>query len=105
MFHSRELNNRINRLHKRASRLIYNDFTTSFEQLLDKDNSFTIHQKNIQSLTIEMYKVAHGLSTNLFSEIFTNNEATNHFRSKFFLYFYIWLLLFFIHIYILRILY
>ena len=54
MFHSRELNNRINRLHKRALRLIYNNFTTSFEQLLDKDNSFTIHQQNIQSLTIEM---------------------------------------------------
>ena len=82
MFHSRELNNRINRLHKRAVRLIYNDFTTSFEQLLDKDNSFTIHQQNIQSLAIEMYKVANGLSTNLFSEIFTKNEATNHFRSK-----------------------
>ena len=29
-----------------------------------------------------MYKVANGLSTNLFSEIFTKNEATNHFRSK-----------------------
>ena len=56
MFHSRELNNRINRLHKRALRLIYNNFTTSFEQLLDKDNSFTIHQQNIQSLAIEMYK-------------------------------------------------
>ena len=82
MFHSRELNNRINRLHKRALRLIYNDFTTSFEQLLDKDNSFTIHQQNIQSLAIEMYKVANGLYTNLFSEIFTKNEATNHFRSK-----------------------
>ena len=48
----------------------------------NKDNSFTIHQQNIQSLAIEMYKVANGLSTNLFSEIFTKNEATNHFRSK-----------------------
>ena len=82
MFHSRELNNRINRHRKRALKLIYNDFTTSLEQLLDKDNSFTIHQQNIQSLVIEMYKVANGLSTNLFSEIFAKNEATNHFRSK-----------------------
>ena len=65
-----------------ARLLVYNNFTTSFEQLLDKDNSFAIHQQNIQSLAIEMYKVANGLSTNLFSEIFTKNEATKHFRSK-----------------------
>ena len=79
MFRSRELNNRINRLHERALRLIYNDFTTSFEQLLDKENSFTIHHQNIQSLSIEMYKVANGLSTNLFSDIFTKTKQLTTF--------------------------
>ena len=43
MFHSRTLNNRINRLHERTLRIVYQDSVSSFETLLDKDNSFTIH--------------------------------------------------------------
>ena len=43
MFHSRQLNNRINILHEKALRLVYNDNKLSFEELLILDNSFTIH--------------------------------------------------------------
>ena len=62
MFHSRELNNRINRIHERSLRLVYQDFESSFENLLKMDESFTIHERNIQSLCIELYKVAYGIS-------------------------------------------
>ena len=34
MFHNRDLNNRINILHEKALRLVYNDSMLSFEQLL-----------------------------------------------------------------------
>ena len=71
MFHSRKLNNKINILQERALRLVYNDFNSSFQQLLDNDNSFTIHHENIQSLIIEMYKVVNDLSTDTFAELFT----------------------------------
>ena len=47
MFHSRTINNKINRLHERALRIVYSDFKLSFEGLLMKDNSFSIHEKNI----------------------------------------------------------
>ena len=43
MFHSRTLNNRINKLHERALRLVYKDDEYTFEQLQDKDNPVTIH--------------------------------------------------------------
>ena len=43
MFHSRELNNRINRIHERALRLVYQDNSLPFAELLEKDNSVTIH--------------------------------------------------------------
>ena len=50
MFYSRELNNRINRIHEPALRLVYQDNSLSFAELLKKDNSVTIHQKNLQVL-------------------------------------------------------
>ena len=58
----RTLNNRINKIHERALRLVYNDEESSFENLLLKDNSFTIHERNIQTLAIELYKVVNHLS-------------------------------------------
>ena len=62
MFHSRNLNNKINRLHEHCLRVIYNDKTSSLEQLLENDNSVSIHHRNIQTLVIEMYQVTNGLS-------------------------------------------
>ena len=53
MFHSRTLNNKINRLHKRALRIVYSDCKSSFRELLEKDKSFLIHHKNFKSLAIE----------------------------------------------------
>ena len=61
MFHSRTINNKINRLHERALRIVYSDFKSSFEGLLMKDNSFSIHERNIQSLAIKIYKFLNGL--------------------------------------------
>ena len=56
MFHGTQINNKINKLHERALRVVYNDTITTFEELLVKDKTFTIHHKNIQSLAVEMYK-------------------------------------------------
>ena len=49
MFHGRQINDKINKLHERALRIVYNDTITSFEELLVKDKTFTIHHQNIQS--------------------------------------------------------
>ena len=46
MFHSRSLNNKINRIHERALKLVYQN-NLSFSELLDLDNSVTVHQKNL----------------------------------------------------------
>ena len=70
MNHSRSLNNRINTLHERALGLVYYDFTSSFTELLKKDNSVTIHQKNLQNLAIEMFKVKRNLAPEIMTEVF-----------------------------------
>ena len=59
MFCSRKLNNKINRLHERALRVAYSDYVSSFEELLIKDGTCTIHQRNLKVLALEMYKIAH----------------------------------------------
>ena len=56
MFHSREVNNKINHLHERALRIIYNNNISTFEELLEKDGLYSIYHKNIQSLAIELFK-------------------------------------------------
>ena len=57
MNHSNTLNNRINGLHKRALSLVYNEFLSSFSELLEKDISGTIHHCNLQTLAYEIFRV------------------------------------------------
>ena len=45
MMHSRKFNNKINRLHKRCLRITYNDSLSSFEELLERDNCFSVQWK------------------------------------------------------------
>ena len=82
MFCSRKANNKINKLHERALRIVYDDDISSFEQLLEKDNSFTIHHQNIQTMVIEMYKIKNGLSENSFNDIFVNIDNDNSYNLR-----------------------
>ena len=59
MMDSRKLNNKINRLHERCLRATYNDGLSSFEELLERDNSVSVHNRNIRCLAIELFKVFH----------------------------------------------
>ena len=43
MCHSRTVNNKINKLHKRCLQIIYNDKKFSFKELLETDKSVPIH--------------------------------------------------------------
>ena len=70
MFHSRQINHKINKLHERALRIVYNDYFWSFEELLSQDKSVTVHQRNLQKLATEMYKILNGLSPDIMQDIF-----------------------------------
>ena len=57
MVHSRRNNNKIKHLHERCLRIIYNDKQPSYEELLIKDGTVSIHHRNIQTLATEMFRV------------------------------------------------
>ena len=69
--------NKLNQLHKRALRISYSDYTSSFEELLYKDNSVSIHHRSIQKLATEIYKVKNGYSNILLKEFFIE-RGTNY---------------------------
>ena len=71
MFHNRKINNRINNLHYHALRITYE--TSSFEDLLKKDGSVTIHHRNLQFLPTEMFKVTSNLAPAFMKEVFGQN--------------------------------
>ena len=62
MFCSRSANSKINKLHERSLRIIYDDSNSKFEDFLTTDSSFIIHHQNIQTLEREMFKIKQGFS-------------------------------------------
>ena len=82
MNHSRTLNNPINGLHKRALSLVYSDFSSSFLELLEKDKSVTIHHRNLQTLTYEIFKVKKNMASEILTEIFPQEESNYSLRNS-----------------------
>ena len=80
MFHSRRLNNKINSIHERALRIAYQDNTSAFQELLNKDNSVSIHHGNLQVLATEMFKIHRGLSPEILRETFVSKTSSYNLR-------------------------
>ena len=77
MFHSRKLNNKINKLHERCLRIVYNNNSSSYEELLETDNSISVHFRNEQVLAIKLYKVVNGFSPDIMQDVFPLNENSS----------------------------
>ena len=81
MFHSRKVNSKISHSQKRSLRIVYNDYITSFEDLLKKDN-YKIHHKNIQSSAIELFKIKKGIANPTLRDIFPLKSIDYNLRSQ-----------------------
>ena len=82
MFHGREINRKIIHIHERSLRIVYRDYNSSFQDLLKNDNSVCIHHRNIQSLTVELFKVKENLSNTVMSDIFPTRVLNYNLRSQ-----------------------
>ena len=75
------MNNRINRIHEKSLRFAYDDYESSFQTLLEKDNSTSVHDKNLQLLLTEIYKTLHNLNPSFIKEIFTERFTCYNLRN------------------------
>ena len=76
--HSRANNNKINRLRERCLRIVYNDTQSSFNELLEKDGSASIHIWNIEILATEMYKPISNLSPPVMKRVSKLNRDSHY---------------------------
>ena len=58
--------------------MVYNDYTSTFNMLLDKDKSVTVHVRNIQTLAIEVFKTVNGMSPKIMSNVFPLKKTVTH---------------------------
>ena len=70
MLCSRHANNLINKIQKRSLRLIMNDKTSPFEHLLQANNEITTHQRNLQVLMVEVFKIINGFAPQIMEDLF-----------------------------------
>ena len=83
MFHSRRMEHRINKIYERALRIIHpSDSKLTFKELLDKNKTATIHQKNLQVLATEIFKVKLNISQVMLKELFSFNIRNYNLRSQ-----------------------
>ena len=78
MCHSCTNNNKISRLHERRLGIVYNDKQSSFNDLLEKDGSVSIHMGNIQILATEMHKLINNLSPPIMNRFFKLNSDSRY---------------------------
>ena len=74
MFHSCEENNKINRIHERCLRIIYDGKKSTFYEFLEKDGSVSIHKRNLRFLSCEMFKLKRVMVTELIKDLILPNR-------------------------------
>ena len=75
MFHSRRLNNKINNVNEKSLKVVSSDQILTFQELLDKEASSSVHHRNIETLVIEIYKHIHGILPAVMGEVFKINRT------------------------------
>jgi hypothetical protein len=81
MFSTKQSNDRINRAHKRALRIVYNEYDSSLEELLQIDGSTSIHKRNLRVLATEIYKSLNHLNPEFMWDLFSVRETKYSLRS------------------------
>ena len=82
MFCGKTVNNDINRVHKRALRILLRDYDASFDELLLENEEKTIHVQNLLMLMIEVYKSLNHRNPSFLWQLFARKETNYNLRIK-----------------------
>ena len=61
-------------------RLVYNDRSSSFRELLERDSSVTINERNIQVLLTEIFKAKSGAALEILMQSFNFKDHSYDLR-------------------------
>ena len=82
MYCSRQSNNLTNRVRERGLRLTYRNATNKeFQQIIREKNEPTIHQKNLQVLMTEVYKIVNGIAPPIMNSLFNFCASIHNIRN------------------------
>ena len=82
LFCGKTANENIDRVHKRALRVLLDDHESTFEFLLAKSNETTIHIQNLRVLMIEIYKTLNCNNPSFIQECFVRKDTKYDLRTK-----------------------
>ena len=74
MFYGKTSDEKINNIHKRALRALYNDSNSNYYELLKKGNHLNIHEMNKRRLLVEVYECINKDNPPILNDNFTSKE-------------------------------
>ena len=81
MFCNKSCSKKLDSIHKRALRIVYQDFTKSYEELLQISGYKRIHEVHISFLLCEVYKTVNGLNPPFMKSLFTTKPLRYQLRN------------------------
>ena len=81
MFTSKNSMLKINKIHRRTLRVVYDDYSSTYEELLASHNDISIHQKHLKHLAIEVYKSLTNLNPEFMWPFFKNKSIPYNLRN------------------------
>ena len=82
MFCGRTLQDQIDKIQKRALRILYNEPNLSLNDILEQKQCINIHTKNIITLLTEIYKTFNDENPPFIKEIFTKKVSSYNLRKS-----------------------
>ena len=70
-----------NKIYERALRIVLNDNISDFEPMLRNMNDITIDHRNIQTLTIELFKIKYDLAPPIMDSMLNRRTICYNFRN------------------------
>ena len=75
MCYSRKLSNRIKRLKERCLRIAYSDSSSSYDEMMEKDDAVSIHHKGLQTLAIKSFETFYVVFPQLIDEVLSLKDS------------------------------